>query len=163
MSDPLLEQFRKNFEYDHWANGLYLKALEEMPSPPEKAVKLLAHMVFAKGVWLARVLKEDLSGFRDPHPNYTLAESRQKFDVLHEKWKAYLGSLTSEGLEVTFIVPNTQGKLSEHKVQNVIMQVINHGTYHRGQLATLVHQGGGARPGTDYINYAYQIGESKFV
>lgn len=163
MADAFLDQIRKNYEYDYWANDQHIKALLEMPEPPEKAVKIFSHILFALGVWLARLKKEDLSDFRDPNPSYTLAECRQKLDEFHEKWKDYLASLTLEGLMGSFAAPNTQGKLSEHKVQNVLFQVFTHSHYHRGQLATLVHQAGGKRPGTDYIAYAYVIGESKFV
>lgn len=163
MADAFLDQIRKNFEYDYWANDQYVKALLEMPQPPEKAVQIFCHILFALGVWLVRIKKEDLSGFKDPHPAYSLAECRQKLDELHEKWKSYLATLTPGELARTFVAPNTQGKLSEHGVQNVLMQVITHSHYHRGQLATLVHQGGGKRPGTDYIAYAYAIGESKFI
>ncbi len=163
MADAFIEQIRKNFEYDYWANDQYMKALMEMPQPPEKAVKIFSHIIFALGVWLARLKKEDLSGFKDPNPSHTLAECRQKLDELHEKWKRYLFALTPEQLSATFVAPNTQGKLSEHRVQNVLFQVFTHSHYHRGQLATLVHQGGGKRPGTDYIAYAYATGESKFV
>jgi hypothetical protein len=58
MSDPLLEQFRKNIEYDFWANDLFLKTLEAMSTPLEKAVKLFAHILFALDVWLALLSKE---------------------------------------------------------------------------------------------------------
>ncbi len=163
MEDALLEQIRKNFEYDYWANDQYIKAFLEMPQPPEKAVKLFAHILFALDVWLARLMKEDLSRFTDPNPSHSLAECRKKLDDLHEKWKKYLASLTPEKLAGKFTAPNTQGKLSEHMVQNVLFQVFTHSHYHRGQLAPLVHQAGGKRPGTDYIGYAYAIGESKLL
>lgn len=163
MADAFLEQIRKTYEYDYWANDQYVKALLEMPQPPEKAVKIFCHILFALGVWLARLKKEDLAGFTDPNPSYSPAECRQMLDELHEKWKKYLTLLTPEELTETFTAPNTQGKLSQHRVQNVLFQVFTHSHYHRGQLANLVHQGGGKRPGTDYIGYAYAIGESKFV
>jgi uncharacterized damage-inducible protein DinB len=163
MADSLLKQFQKNFEYDYWASDKLLMALQEIPQPPEKAVKIFGHILFAMDVWLARILKEDLSKFTDPYPPYSLAECRPKLDQLHEKWRSYLASLKPEDLAEKFTAPNTQGKISEHVVQNVINQVSNHGCYHRGQLATLVAQNEGKRPNTDYIGYAYEIGESKFV
>lgn len=163
MENALIEQIRKNFEYDYWANDQYIKALLEMSQPPEKAVKTFAHILFALDVWLARLMKEDLSQYKDPTPPYSLLESRKKLDDLHEKWKRYLVSLTPEKMTEKFTAPNTQGKLSEHMVQNVLFQVFTHSHYHRGQLAPLVHQAGGKRPGTDYIAYAYAIGESKLV
>jgi len=159
--DPLLEQFRKNFEYDYWANDEFLKALSEMPQPPEKAVKLMAHVLFALEVWLARLMKEDLSGLTDPHPSYSLAECRAKLEQLHQKWKGYLDRLSSQEMEGIFISVNTKGKRSEQIVRNVLMHVVNHSHYHRGQLATLLHQAGGKRPNTDYIGYVYGIGEAK--
>ena len=161
MPDPLLEQFRKNFEYDHWANGLFLKALEEMPEPPEKAVKGLAHILFALDVWLARLLNEDLSGFTDPNPPYSLADGRKKLEELHTKWKAYLSGLTPEVMRTLIAYPNLKGKRFEQSVQNILTHVSHHSHYHRGQLATLVAQAGGKRPNTDYGAYVMEIGEVK--
>jgi uncharacterized damage-inducible protein DinB len=118
----VLEQFRKNYEYNYWADDLFLKALIEMPNPPAKAIELMGHLVFASDVWLARLMGEDLTRFTNP---------------------------------------NTKGKRFEHVVQNVLVHVVNHAHYHRGQLATLVHQNGGNRPYTDYMGYALFTGESK--
>ena len=157
----MLDQFQKNLEFDYWASDKFVKALFEMPKPPEKAVKILGHIMFASDVWLARLMKEDLSRFTDPNPPYSLAECRQKLDELHEKWKNYLVNLKPENLGKKINFTNTQGKRYEHIVQNVLVHVVNHSSYHRGQLATLVHQGEGKRPNTDYIGYALEIGESK--
>ena len=160
----MLEQFRKNFEFDYWASDKFVKALFEMPIPPEKAVKILGHILFASDVWLARLLKEDLSRFTDPIPPYSLAECRQKLDELDEldeKWKKYLANLKTENLDEKITFANTQGKRYEHILQNVLVHVVNHSSYHRGQLATLIHQGEGKRPNTDYIGYAIELGESK--
>jgi uncharacterized damage-inducible protein DinB len=161
MADALLEQFRKNFEYDYWATDKFVKALFEMPQPPEKAVKILAHMLFAWDVWLARLMKEDLSGYTNPHPAYSLPECRQKSDQLHEKWKGYLAALKSESLQEKTTYTNTQGKPFEMISRNILVHVVNHSHYHRGQLAMLVAQGNGNRPTTDYSAYAFEIGEAK--
>ncbi len=157
----MLDQFRKNFEFDYWATDNFMKALVEMAQPPEKAVKILGHILFASDIWLARLMKEDLSRFADPYPPYSLAECRQKLDQLHEKWKNYLANFKPENLGEKIVFANTQGKRYEHVVQNVLVHVVNHSSYHRGQLATLVQQGEGKRPNTDYIGYALEIGESK--
>jgi uncharacterized damage-inducible protein DinB len=157
----LIEQFRKNFEYDYWANDKFVKALMEMPRPPEKAVTILGHILFALDVWLARLMKEDLSRFTTPYPPYGLSECGPKLAELHEKWRSYLFNLKPENLGEKIKTTNTQGKPFEHIVQNVLVHVVNHSSYHRGQLATLVHQGEGKRPSTDYIGYAAEIGESR--
>jgi uncharacterized damage-inducible protein DinB len=157
----MLEQFRKNFEYDYWANSQYLKALLEMTNPPEKAVKTFAHILFALEVWLARLLKEDLSRLTDPNPNTPLLECHPKLEELHRKWGAYLSSLKPEDLVKKITYPNTKGELYEQMVQAVLTHVGFHSHYHRGQLAGLVHQNGGKRPNTDYFGYALVIGDAK--
>src|SRR5262245_20591189 len=114
-----------------------------MPAPPERAVKGFAHILFALDVWLARLLKEDLSSFTDPNPPYTLAESRKKLGDLQNKWKDYLGSLTPEAMRAPLAYANLKGKRFEQSVQNILVHVSHHSHYHRGQLATLVAQAGG--------------------
>ncbi len=161
MADALLEQFRKNFEYNYWANDKFMKALQEMAQPPEKAVKLMAHILFALDVWLARLMKEDLSGYTNPNPSYSPAECRQKLDELDAKWRGYLTALKPEGIEEKTRYTNTQGKPFEMISRNILVHVVNHSHYHRGQLATLVAQNGGTRPTTDYSAYVFEIGEAK--
>ena len=159
----MLDQFRKNYEYDYWANDKFLKALMEMPQPPEKAVKLLGHIFFALEVWLARLKNEDLSRFTDPNPLYTLAECGQKLDALHLGWKNYLACLAPKGLKGKVTYKNTKGEGYELLVQNVLVHVVNHNHYHRGQMAMLVAQAEGKRPSTDYSNYTFEIGEAKAI
>ena len=157
----MIEQFRKNFEYDYWANDQYVKALLEMQSPPEKAVKGFGHILFALDVWLARLKGEDLSRFTDPNPSFTLVECRAKLDELHDKWKGYLTALKPEELEKKITFANTKGERYEQLVRNILVHVGYHSHYHRGQLATLVAQAGGKRPNTDYIGYTFVLGEGK--
>lgn len=161
MDDDLLTQIRKNFDHDYWANDKFIKALLEMTTPPEKAIKIQSHILFAWDVWLARLLKEDLSGFTNPNPSYSLLECREKLDSLFEKWKNYLSKLKAEDLKEAIVYQNTKGKRFEHKIQNILMHVNMHSQYHRGQLALLVSQEGGNRPTTDFGAYIFEIGEAK--
>jgi uncharacterized damage-inducible protein DinB len=161
MASELLEQLKKNFEYDRWANDRYVKALSAMTPPPEKAVKILGHILFAKDVWLARLLGEDLSRFSSPWPALELSEFTDQLVAVQGKWQKYLDGLQLETLGSRISYRNLQGMMFEQGVQNVLVHVVNHSSYHRGQLAPLVTQAGGTRPDTDYIGYAIEIGEGK--
>jgi len=159
MSLDLLEQLRKNFEYDRWANDRYGKALSAMTPSPEKAVKILGHILFAKDVWLARLLGEDLSRFSSPFPEQNLPDCLKKLELVQDKWGRYLAGSTEASLAETVLYTNLQGKKFRNKVQNILVHVVNHSSYHRGQLAPLVTAAGGQRPDTDYIGYVIEIGE----
>lgn len=150
----MIDQFRKNYDYDFWATGEMVKSLEEMPEPPEKAVKIAGHIAFAKDVWLTRLVGGDYSRLNDPWPPYTLSEGKKALESLHQRWMGYLGNLSEGDLPKKISYTNTQGKAYEQVVRDILVHVVDHGTYHRGQLATLIHQGGGKRPNVGYIGYA---------
>ncbi|HVM32807.1 MAG TPA: DinB family protein [bacterium] len=160
MTD-LLNQFRKNFQYNHWANDLFRTALLEMKDPPEKGLQLFRHILFAMDVWLARLQTRDLSGFKDPYPPIPLAEFGAKLEGLRAPWDSYLSQLEPGDLEKTFVFANVAGERYEQVVRNVLVHVVNHSHYHRGQLASVVHQAGGRRPNTDYNAYMVVTGEAK--
>jgi uncharacterized damage-inducible protein DinB len=157
----MIDQFRKNFEYDFWATQEMIKALEEMPTPPEKAVKIVGHISFAKNAWLTRNLGEDLSKITDPWPPYSLGEAKVVLEDLNAKWKKYLGSLSDPDLEKTCSFKTTQGVAYEQVIQDILVHLVDHGTYHRGQLATLIHQGGGKRPNVGYIGFVRILNQKK--
>jgi len=149
----MLDQFRKNFEYDFWATQAMIAAMEEMPQAPEKAVKIIAHISFAKNVWLARILGEDYSKITDPWPPYSMREGKEELGRLDDKWKKYLTRLSEPDLKKTCSFMTTQGTAYEQVLQDILIHVVDHGTYHRGQLASLIHQGGGKRPNVGYIGF----------
>ena len=159
----MLDQVRKNFEYDHWANRKSLEAIQALASPPEKAVRIFGHILFAKGVWLTRLLKADTSGMTDPWPPFRLEECGPKLEELHGKWKVYLEALSDGDLGKDLRFANTQGRKFEQKIVNILVHVGYHGHYHRGQLATLIAQAGGKSPMTDYGAYAGEIGEAREI
>jgi uncharacterized damage-inducible protein DinB len=45
------------------------------------------------------------------------------------------------------------GKYFENNVQQIMIHLVNHGTYHRGQVAMLLRQKGFEPVNTDYITY----------
>ncbi len=159
----MLDQIRKNFEYDHWANQKSLEAIQALASPPEKAVKIFGHILFAKDVWLSRLLHEDSSRYTDPWPPYRVEECGSKLGELHGIWAAYLKGLSEGDLGKDLRFKNTQGRTFEQRIGNILFQVAYHGHYHRGQLATLIALAGGKSPTTDYIAYTAFLGEGREI
>jgi len=152
------EYFRKIHEYNYWANKAVLKALTEMNPPEPKGLKLLGHIIFAMDVWLARVKQEDLARFTDPWIPYTLDECRGKVEKLHQGWIEFLEGLKPEDLPRKVSYTNTKGQRYECAIQDVIIHVVDHGTYHRGQMATAIHQGGGKGASTGFYGFVLEKG-----
>lgn len=142
--------------FDHmlWADARTLEALRAMPagSPEvERAVRLYAHLAAAEHVWLARL--EGRTPAQPVWPALALEEAASLAGESGAALRAFVGGLDEAGLAREVVYRNSAGQEFTNRVGDVLLQVALHGSYHRGQLATLARQGGGTPAATDYIVY----------
>jgi uncharacterized damage-inducible protein DinB len=70
-------------------------------------------------------------------------------------WDDWVSSVTEMGLEHVFSYYNTKREMFKQPVFQVLLQVMNHGSYHRGQLVNMLRQLGQQKiPQTDFIAWA---------
>ncbi len=131
----------QNFEYDLWANQQWLSAIESLPNR-QSAIDVMQHVANAQRIWLARCLNEE----NLPNLPASLGEA---FEQLHEQWVELLRICDP----TAFIAYETlQGEPCFNMMEDIAMHVINHGTYHRGQLRGMVGDSD-QFPETDLIRY----------
>jgi uncharacterized damage-inducible protein DinB len=138
--------WQRLFAYDDWANREEVTRLRAIASPPERAVKLLAHIVGTQWVWLSRL--RGTAAKMAVWPELRLEACAAEIDALREEWRRFL--LTAQP-ESTIEYRNTKGESWSSLVDDVLMHVILHGGYHRGQIATAVRASGNEPAYTDYI------------
>lgn len=69
-----------------------------------------------------------------------------------QEWKAWIDAATELQLQHVFAYQNNKKEQFKQPVYEMILHVFNHGTYHRGQLVTLLRQLGIDKiPPTDFI------------
>jgi len=144
------EYFLKLYAYNEWANRRVLKAIVGQGVTDEKTLSLFSHQMVANYLWLHRI-----KGL-DPPP--------------YELWKTYptnqLEKMVEEvsGLWLRFIEANENfnrilkyknyvDEYYENNVENIMIHLVNHGTYHRGQIALRMRQCGYLPINTDFITY----------
>lgn len=141
---------------DHvaWADAQVLAAIASIEAArPERAqvTRLYAHVAGAEHIWLSR-----LEGRRPVHPVWP----ELSLDAAAALAKENLAGLRAvadappEALERVVEYQTTTGQLFRHTAADILSHVALHGSYHRGQIALLTRQGGGAPVATDYIVYA---------
>jgi uncharacterized damage-inducible protein DinB len=150
----MLEHISKLFSYDEWANREVLSSLGAADAPPARSVGLLAHIVSAERLWLERLLaqKQTLPVW----PTFTLDHCRTEIDQLAGLWKNYLSSLNEAGLVDSINYKNTKGENFTSQKQDVLLHVVMHSAYHRGQIAADMRTAGFAPPYTDFIHAVRQ-------
>lgn len=142
---------RNGFEYDLWANRKWIDALGGFDRYLGRAQEVLEHIHLAQTTWLMRCGMEMFP----PQENLAL---RDLFEITTRSWQALIEEMTGEE-EVTY--QNFAGETFTNTVAQISYHVINHGTYHRGQLRGLAEADGYLGfPETDLIAYLRQRDKS---
>ena len=153
------ESIKKLFDYDYWANCEALASLSTVPGDAPRALKLFGHIIGAQQVWLAR-FEDPNPPNAQPWPPATSEECRTAVDELHKSWAALLDKLTPEKLANDLAYRNTKGVEFKTPIQDVLMHLVMHSAYHRGQVAAAVREAGGKPAATDYVVYVRKKAES---
>ena len=146
----MMQYLRRLFAYDDWANREVLAALEPLEVPPPRSVKYLAHIVSAERLWLERLRVQKQT--YPVWPDFTLAQCKLEIAELGQNWKAYLASLKEDGLSRSLTYRNSKGESWTNTKQDILMHVIMHSAYHRGQIATDMRGAGFTPTLTDFIH-----------
>jgi|SRR5947208_55011 len=138
-------QFERLFHYDDWANREEVTLLRGIGAP-QPAIRFLSHIVGAQWLWLARIRNEKPK--MAVWPDLTLDQCAAALDPLRGAWQYVLQHVE---VDTQIEYRNTKGEEWTSAVEDILMHVVMHGAYHRGQIATVVRQGGETPAYTDYI------------
>ena len=147
----MLEQLPRLVAHLEWADDRAFESLRAMPHPDPAAVKVLAHVLGAEEVWLARMQQ------REPRsavwPELDLDGCERLAREVHAGLDELLDSLSEQDLDRIVGYRNSAGAAFESTVIDILFQVITHGAYHRGQIVMAVRAGGSAPLYTDWIAF----------
>lgn len=142
--------FLKLYQYNQWANHRVLSALEKQKVNDEKILSLMSHVVSALFIWLSRIKGES----PEPYPlwkQYTLPRLIELNDEITLKWLEFVAN--TESFDRELVYNNYVGDPYKNNVEQIMIHLVNHSTYHRGQVALLLRQQGFEPVNTDFITY----------
>jgi len=150
------------FDYGSWANARMLAAAEGLAAEQLDAAAAssfpsvratLAHIVAAEWIWVRRWLGESPASAPAWAGGATLAELRTHLAAVEAERAALLNRLTDADLVAVVGYRGLDGTAAALSLGKLMRHVVNHSTYHRGQLATQLRQLGQAPPATDLTRY----------
>ncbi len=128
---------------------------KEIASSFPSVKKTMFHIWDAQVIWLHRLLGTSLTSFPSKNFNGTFEEAVKG---LLESSQQLIDSVENSGedvLQTSLTYKNIAGEEYKSKVCDIIQHVVNHGTYHRGQIITMLRQLGFAKLfSTDYIAFS---------
>jgi len=160
MTSP--EHIRRLFAYTRWANRKTLEAVapltaDELNKPIGGSFGsvqgTLHHLYGADWVWLERFHGRSPRALPDPDEAVTLAVLSEKWRHVQDGHRDFIERLDPDCLKEKLTYVNFAGESWSYPVGEALIHLANHGTYHRGQVATLLRQLGRSPIPTDYLRY----------
>jgi uncharacterized damage-inducible protein DinB len=156
------EEIRLLYDYDGWANRRILDACaalapeqftRDMGSSFRSVRDTLAHILGAQWVWLERFQGRSPGALpkADQFPDLTVL--RVRWDEVQRDLLAYVGGLSAGELDGTFEYRTSRGDVFRNVLWQTLQHLVNHGSYHRGQVTTMLRQLGAAPVSTDLIGF----------
>jgi uncharacterized damage-inducible protein DinB len=160
MRDGELAELRELFEYNRWANERILDVVtplgadefkRDMRSSYPSIRDTLVHTLSAEWVWLSRWKGVSPSAMPGSDELVTVGAVRARWREVDAERSEYLDGLTEQRLADVIAYRNTRGEPYATPLWQMLRHVVNHSSYHRGQVTTMLRQLGRPAIATDLI------------
>lgn len=160
----LKEQLLKITQYNLWANTRILDWLIKSGEANADVIcessfptlrKTVYHIYDAEYTWFFRLNNQDIAYWPPSRDfNYSLAEFAEVLKNQSQALIDLIATITENQLSNSISYQNVKGDVFSNSIADIINHVVNHSTYHRGQLITMMRSLGFKEVGaTDYIAY----------
>lgn len=158
-----LDDLRTLLDYHYWARDRMLDAVgpltqgqltRDLGSSFRSIRDTMAHMYAAEWAWYSRWQGESPAGplALDPFPD--VAAIRQAWTEQEARVRGFVETLGEDGISRVFEYRLLSGQPGASAFWQMLQHVVNHATYHRGQVTTMLRQLGAAPPkSTDLITF----------
>lgn len=163
-----MQQLLKDYAaYNHWASQTLTDAVLKMDEPLHQQIvnssfpnlyATVLHMWDAESIWWQRMEGHAQLLIPSKQFNPTMKEAVNGLLNQSQQWKQWLAGCSEEQLQKEFAYKNLAGESFTSGVWQVVHHLFNHGTYHRGQLVTMMRVlGEKVIPATDFIHWYRKV------
>ncbi|MBI4535859.1 MAG: DinB family protein [Ignavibacteriae bacterium] len=164
-----LQEIKLLHAYNSWANNRIFDAasllpteqyMQDMKSSHGGIHGTLVHIVGAEKIWLERFLGAP-QPFLTQNPPPSLAELKTVWEKVGFDTAKWIGTMSDRELQETFTMKTQKGDTYTHVFWQAFQHLINHSSYHRGQIITMMRQHGVKPPSTDLILFYRETAKLK--
>lgn len=155
-----VDYVRMLYEYNRWANHRVLDCVEsvgpenvtrDLKSSFPSILDTLIHILSSEWVWLSRWKGVSPTGFPDAARLADVAAIRSRWSGVEGELATFVSGLSDEQIRTDISYRNTRGESFIQPLADQLCHVVNHSSYHRGQIATMLRQVGEVPVSTDMI------------
>jgi uncharacterized damage-inducible protein DinB len=156
------EEIRSLYDYNAWANHRVLDACEALAEEQfarnlgasfPSARDTLVHIMGAEWVWLERWNGRSPNSVPWTDAFTHAAEVRTRWAGIERNLLDFVAAVAAPDLGRVVEYCNVHGHRFAYPLQSMLQHLVNHGTYHRGQVTSMLRQLGAEPRPTDLLRY----------
>ncbi len=139
--------------YNYWANKKLCDLLltldnsiieKDIPSSFRTIKETVYHIWGAEWIWLLRIEMNDGSLIQSPIKDFngSFAEAIESFHKVSDEVIKLVSDMDEKDITGNIIYKNLSGKEFTNVFYEIIMHCMNHSTFHRGQIITMLRNAG---------------------
>ena len=157
-----LQEIKLLHAYNSWADNRIIDAVLAMPA--DKVMqdlksshggihRTLVHIVAAEKMWLSRWVGKPDASFLSAADAPTVEAVKNVWVAVGFETARFLGTMSDKKLQDTFTMKTSKGDTFTHLYWHAFQHMVDHSSYHRGQIVTMMRQQGAVPPTTGLINF----------
>ena len=150
------------YEYSRWAHEQILESVMQLSNeqyqrkvvgsfPSIRAT--LEHVLSAEVVWLSRWAGHSLGEAPDYSGVADASNLARMWRLFWHRQFNFLNALDDQDLAQPIAIRTRGGIETVQPLSETLIHVVNHASYHRGQVVSQIREVGGTPPSTDYFLY----------
>lgn len=165
------EQTIKTYDYHVWANKRVFDRLEELPEEVlhqeldnvfPTIYQGLVHIYQVDTTWLSGMMgnsyeqiKELIGTIEAKTAGKSLKQIQSAYWEKAEEYRVFLNGASD--LQAKKQYPHPTFGVLNASINELIQHIANHGTYHRGNISSMLRQLGNAGASSDFVFYLYEV------
>ncbi len=157
-----IQELKRLFAYNAWADNRVFEALAKVPeaeylrdlkSSHGSLGGTMAHLVGVEKLWLSRLIGKPENSILRLQDAPTLKQLKSAWEDVAARMARFLVKLDNKSLQQAVSYTTTEGEKFSNSNQQILQHVVNHSSYHRGQIAAMMRQAGAEPLNTDLIAF----------
>ena len=137
------------FDYNYWARDLQIKSYatlteqkfrRPMGSSFSSLRDTMVHMVAVEWLWLERWRGRAPKSLLSPEEFHTVSTVYDHWHTVENEMRDYLAALDEEAINKLVTCVSTRGQTWTYTLWRMMLHLLNHQSYHRGQVTALLRQ-----------------------
>jgi uncharacterized damage-inducible protein DinB len=156
------QEMRLLYDYNAWANRRQMNAAAALT--PEQFTKplgssfssvrdTLAHICGAEWIWLERFQGRSPASLPDTTQFNDVASLQVHWNELEDRLLRFVREIKQVDLDRVFEYKTLKFGVYKNPLWQSMQHLVNHGTYHRGQVTTMLRQHGAQPVLTDLMHF----------